>query len=153
PNREIFISYIEFARPDFYLLNLPNWWTEKMREQAVKSNKQRKSHYSNSRRNIFIRIFWLYNSKPDEENGEQPINMENMTSREKRIVQTKFGEFLSYLYTDVTEFMHPANMRELLSGMLYFRLKILPIFIDLLSEVGQEFIASVEASVRDEMHR
>ncbi|GMT32936.1 hypothetical protein PFISCL1PPCAC_24233, partial [Pristionchus fissidentatus] len=105
------------------------------------------------RRNIFIRIFWLYNSEIREDNGEQPITMENMTTREKQIVQAKFVEFIRYLYTGVNEFMHPANIREILSGMLYFHTKILPVFIELLGEVGKEYIASVEATVMDEIYR
>ncbi|GMT32900.1 hypothetical protein PFISCL1PPCAC_24198, partial [Pristionchus fissidentatus] len=158
PHRRYLISDIEFAAPDSYQSNL-NWSNQRMYELTERVNKNRKNFYERSRRNVFMRIFWMYNSRASEESGQQPITMENMTIREKQIVQTKFVEFLRYLYTDVTEFLNPDIIREFMSGMLYFRMEILPTFTKLLQEAGQElpfslsFIASVEDTVRDEMYR
>ncbi|GMT32763.1 hypothetical protein PFISCL1PPCAC_24060, partial [Pristionchus fissidentatus] len=49
--------------------------------------------------------------------------------------------------------------REILTGLVYWRMEILPVFVELLRQIGKEipfsfsFIASVESKVRDEIWR
>ncbi|GMT32761.1 hypothetical protein PFISCL1PPCAC_24058, partial [Pristionchus fissidentatus] len=112
-----------------------------------------------AKRKMFKSVFLIYNIVNDEESGDSRITLESITEEERETVHEYLIDFIRFLYEDDAMFCEPKQIREILTGLIYYRMEILPIFTELLKEIGKElplslsFIASIEDKVRNEMWR
>ncbi|GMT27088.1 hypothetical protein PFISCL1PPCAC_18385, partial [Pristionchus fissidentatus] len=154
-NRDTIFWFISIVSP-FPTLPPPEFFGLPPNEQRNAALRERRIRINAIKRLLFQATFQLYNRYSGAHRDER-ITLGNMTDGEKQEVRECFPEFLSGLYEEDEAFFHKDGMREQISGMVYFRLEVLPAFIEFMDQSGQEFsfslssIASMETRVRSKM--
>ncbi|GMT27098.1 hypothetical protein PFISCL1PPCAC_18395, partial [Pristionchus fissidentatus] len=83
---------------------------------------------------VFKKIFNIYNSL----DRRSRYTLSNVTAYEKKIALSHFTDFLRGLYEYDTVYMVRDEISVQVGGMAYFRTEVLPVFVELLEQSGQQ---------------